>query len=516
MICLEHFGYYEYLSFNNERFFTAVLLPKKDGQFPCVIIRSPYVSSTVNTDECELTNKYLQDYTSWLDRGYAIVIQHCKGQGKSTGAFVPYVHEHEDGIALREWIRKQSFYNKTLLLMGASYTASLHYCTAPYEEDIKAAVFEVQDTNRYRLWYRNGQMRKGHANWHFSLYKPKCNLNKTFSMQSFSQLPLKDLSTRVLGEEAVDFEQMLEAYNSSHKFWATRNGGSEAKDVTDNIPFPALFTTGYNDYYIGGMFDMWRRLNDNAKQNCAFLVSPYNHGDGYNEKTGLRFEKGKRSEQFGNKYQLDWFDHVLYSKPIPFKKGVVTYYRTFENTWQSDFYGTKTTDLQLPLGDNAATFEYDPKNPPAFCEEGNFVSNLDGRKDVVTVYTKPFDKDVFIKGAIKAQLAVSSDCDDTSFYINISIKKPQGDYRLRHDITALCYQLGSYEKNKKAVLNFSFDEYAFLLKKGEVLRIDITSTDNNTYVCHTNNKGEYYLQTDTKMANNTVYLDESYLVLPIE
>ncbi len=513
---MEHFAYYEYLPFDNERFFTVVLLPQKDGKFPCVIIRSPYVSATVKQDEQTITNGYCTDYSRWLERGYAVVIQHCRGQGKSTGGFVPYVGEHQDGIALRQWIRQQSFYNKILLLMGSSYTASLHYTTAPFEDDIKGAVFEVQDTNRYRLWYRNGQMRKGHANWHFSLYKPKCKLNKTHSMQSFSSLPLKGLSSRVLGEKADDFEQMLKAPNPSDEFWQTRNGGAEAKDATDNINFPVLFTTGYNDYYVGGMFDMWRRLNDKIKPDCAMLVSPYNHGDGYNEKTGICFENGRRREQFGGNYRIDWFDHILKGAFLPYKTGVITYYRTFENTWQSDFYGTKTKELRLPLGENAATFDYDPQMPPSFCEHGNFQGDFSGRNDAVTVYTKPFDKDVFIKGAIKAELTVSSDCDDTTFYVNISIEKPQGDYRLRHDITSLCYQLGSYEKNKKAILNFTFDEYAFLLKKGERLRIDITSTDDNTYVCHTNNAGEYHLQTNTKTAKNTVYLNKSYIVLPIE
>ena len=86
---------------------------------------------------------------------------------------MPYINEREDGLAFREWIRKQPFYNGEMFLMGASYTSSLHYATAPFEKDIKGAAFSVQDSERYRLWYRNGQMRKGHANWHFGLYKEK-------------------------------------------------------------------------------------------------------------------------------------------------------------------------------------------------------------------------------------------------------------------------------------------------------------------------------------------------------
>ena len=137
--------------------------------------------------------------------------------------------------------------------MGGSYTASLHYSTAPFEKDIIGAVFDVQDSERYRLWYRNGQMRRGHANWHFNLYKDKCGLNKTHSMESFSQLPLEGLSERVLGDRAEDFEQMLYGCRYEHPFWQTRFGGCEARDAVKDANIPILLTTGYNDFYIGGM-----------------------------------------------------------------------------------------------------------------------------------------------------------------------------------------------------------------------------------------------------------------------
>ena len=98
----------------------------------------------------------------------------------------------------------------------------------------------------------------------------------------------------------------------------------------------------------------------------------------------------------------------------------------------------------------------------------------------------------------------------------ISIKKPQGNYVLRHDITSLCYQLGDYEPNREVELGFCFDQHAFLLKAGEILRIDVSSTDNNTYVTHTNQKGPYSLQNKTEIAQNTVDLSRSAIILPVE
>ncbi len=73
-----------------------------------------------------------------------------------------------------------------------------------------------------------------------------------------------------------------------------------------------------------------------------------------------------------------------------------------------------------------------------------------------------------------------------------------------------------YHKNTVVTLHFSFDGIAFLLQKGECLRVDITATDDSTYVCHTNCAGPYHEQTDTTVAHNTVFLENSYLQLPIE
>lgn len=511
---MSRFSYYEYFEFDNEQFFTVVLLPEKSGKFPTIVIKSPYVNGYENTPEEEIVNQYLSSFGTWLNRGYAIVYGHCRGQGKSTGAFIPYVHEHEDSKALRNWIRQKDFYNGELFLYGGSYTASLQYASAPFESDIKGAVFEVQDSERYRLWYRNGQMRKGHANWHFGLYKRKCGLKKNFSMDSFAELPLKNLSNRVLGERADDFEEMLEAPRPEHPFWSTRNGGFDAKDCTDNIPFPTLFTTGYNDFYVGGIFKMWQKMSENSKKNCALLVSPYDHGDTFHATKSLSFENGKRAESFGP-YPLDWFDNIRLGKPLSFEKGVITYYRLFENKWKTDFYKGEIRDESFVLGEGEEKIIYNPSTPPKFNPEGIFQDDFEGRNDVITALIKA-DKDIFVKGQMRAKLTVSSTCPDTSFYICISIRKPEGDYTLRHDITSLSHQLGKYKENDKVTLHFTFDEIAFLLKKGESLRIDIAPTDDNTYVSHTNNFGPYHLQETSRIATNRVYLNESELILPSE
>ena len=64
-------------------------------------------------------------------------------------------------------------------------------------------------------------------------------------------------------------------------------------------------------------------------------------------------------------------------------------------------------------------------------------------------------------------------------------------------------------------MTFSFDEHAFVIRKGEKMRVDISSSAYPHYVPHTNQKGLFSVQTTAKIAENIVILDESYVELPV-
>jgi len=228
---------------------------------------------------------------------------------------------------------------------------------------------------------------------------------------------------------------------------------------------------------------------------------------------------------FGTDYAIRWFNYIRgVAEDSPFEPGKITYYRVFENKWETEDGDFQASDqLELKLGNNTVSYVYNPYDPPEFngglsraFGGGCFQEKPGSRYDIITVYSDPFEKDVFVKGKMLAKLCVKSDCEDTCFYIRVSITKEQGDFGLRDDITSLCFQLKEYVPGEVVTLDFSFDEHAFLIKKGEKIRVDISSADNAHYVRHTNHKGLYSEQKVAKIANNTVYLNESWLRLPTE
>lgn len=515
---------YRYIENDGIKLFTVILLPKSAGKFPTVIVRNPYVDSYENEKEENIAVAYLNEYKNWLRYDYAVVIQHCRGRGKSEGDCIPYINEREDGLNLQEWVRKQSFYNGELFLKGGSYLTSVHYATAPFADDIKGAIFGVQDSERYNICYRNGFLKKAlHGSWYVGMYKAKSHMKKNYTKGSFDMLPMKDFTKTVFGERVEDFDEMLKAPNPDYEFWNTRFGGNDARNATNNVKFPVLFTTGFYDIYTGGIFDMWKNMSEDSRNMSALIVSPYDHGDSCDIQNSIVFPNGKREEKFGELYEIEWFDFVRGKKQSPFKTGKITYYSLFENCWKTDKFLKPTVCTDITLGDRDVSYVYNPYDAPGF--KGGLSRAFGGtvyqdkpnsRHDIISVYTEPFEQDVCVKGKMSAKLTVKSDCEDTCFYIRVSIEKENGDYGLRDDITSLCYQLGEYIPDTVVTLDFNFDELAFVIRKGERLRVDISSADNEHYVRHTNQKGLYSEQTTAKIAHNTVYLQKSFLTLPVE
>ena len=267
---------------------------------------------------------------------------------------------------------------------------------------------------------------------------------------------------------------------------------------------------------------MWKNMDPESRGGSALVISPYDHGDNPTS-DGITFPNGRRVEAFGEDYEIDWLDYIRGKSAVPFVPGKVTYYRLFENTWQTDTFAPGEKTLRIRLGEEEKSFVYNPYDPPEF--KGGLSRAFGGavfqdppnsRHDIISLYTEPFGQDTFVKGKMSARLRVKSDCEDTCFYIRVSIAKAEGDFGLRDDITSLSWALGDYTPGTEVTLDFDFDEHAFLIRRGEKLRIDIASADNAHYVRHTNQKGLYSAQSTGKIARNTVYLQDSVLCLPTE
>ena len=520
-------SYYTFVESEGEQLFTVVSLPAEHGTFPIVIARSPYVDHTFWMTPDEVLAQTAAALAGWNEAGYAVVSQHCRGRGHSTGDCIPYIHEREDGLALQEWVRRQPFYGGELYLHGGSYCCSVHYVTAPFASDIKGAVLEVKDQNRYNCNYRNGFFKMGlHGGWYVDMYKKQRAMRgemvKAFTPDSYKTLPLIDFSRTVFGENSEDFDAILMHPDRDDPFWReSRFGGAEEYRAVDGADIPILFVTGFFDIFTGGIFDMWNDLDVPTKQKSALLVHPYAHS-GAKADQPVAFRNGEVVEEFGDVARR-WFDAVRGKEEYPVPTGAVTYHELFGERWRTDAFAPTQVAREFTLGDGEKTYTYNPYAPASF--QGGLSANFGGtawqdapnmRQDIITVYTPTFDADTVIKGKMTARLSVRSDCDDTCFYVRVSLVKEDGDFGLRDDITAVSNVVPDYRAGDEVMLSFTFDEIALAVKTGEKLRIDISSSAYGLYVPHTNHRGHYALQTTAKIAHNTVVLERSSLTIPVE
>lgn len=513
--------YFEYMEADGASLYTVICLPNETDRFPVILYRSPYVDAERDMPDRELCDAVLTRNASWVDAGYAVVWQHCRGRGKSSGDCIPYIYEREDGLCLQEFVRTKPFYSGELFLCGGSYTSSVHYVTAPFAPDVKGAILEVQDCERYNCNYRNGFYKSGlHGEWYMKMYKRNSMPQKSFTRDSYLTLPLSDLSKIATGEKIADFDAILHHPRRDDPFWTTRYGGGEAHDAVKHANIPILFTTGFYDIYTGGIFDLWNGLDDETRKKCALLVHPYDHG-GTPDKQPVAFENGKLSEAFPD-FKRRWLDAVRGKCDFPAERGLVTYYGLFENAWHTDDFAPPEETLTFPLGMGDVTYTYNPYAPASF--RGGLSANFGGtayqdppnsRYDIRSCYTPAFEADTFIKGKMSASLTVRSTAEDTCFYLRISLETPEGDYGLRDDITQISNVAPNYVPGDTVTLDFSFDEHAFLVKKGQRLRIDISSSAYPHYVRHTNRRGLFCEQTSAASADNTVLLDRSTLTLRV-
>ena len=219
---------------------------------------------------------------------------------------------------------------------------------------------------------------------------------------------------------------------------------------------------------------------------------------------------------------VDWIDSIRTAKKPPFERGKVTYYKLFSNKWCTDDFNDVNKTRRFALGEGSVSYKYNPYAPASF--NGGLSTNFGGaawqdepnsRYDIISLFTPEFDEDTFVKGKITAKIKASSDCEDTCFYMRLSLCKKEGYYGLRDDITQISNFDKGYRPGSEIDIDFSFDDHAFVIKKGEKIRIDISSSAWPHYVPHTNQRGLFSEQTVAKIANNTVVLSQSYIEIPI-
>lgn len=515
-------------SHDGVKLFTRIFSQAPGSKAPVLVLRTPYETDAPLPELCS------GFYCDLLEEGFTVVVQHCRGCGASDGVCVPYYNEREDGLALLAWIRKQSFYNGELYLAGGSYLASVHFSYLNAAgDDIKGAVLDVQDCNRYNILYRNGFFKCGlHGGWAVQMYKKKQLKKKNFTADSFRTFPLTAFSKAVFGEEKTFLDKEFSCPDPKDPFWETREGGGEYRKALDDLKFPVLFITGFYDIYTEGVFDMWEKLSPESRSKCALVVTPYAHAYLGSSSDPIEYVNGNLNKVWPN-FKTEWFKALRENRfPGFITPGQITWHAQHEGIWRTAPHledGEK--ELAFILNDHtldrekeeerAITYTYNPYDPAEF--KGGCCNNFEGqqlqdppdsRYDIISFLSAPLEKDTVFQGRGKVKLKVASDCEDTCFYARLSYVNKEGScYCLRDDITSLRLQHPNYTPGEAVELELNFAPNAFKLAPGEQLRLDISSSCWRYFLPHRNKAGNYWEMETAAIARNTIFTGASTLIL---
>ncbi len=494
--------------------YTRYAVPKGIQKCPTVYIRTPY------EDAHNGLAHDVEDYNNdlFIEHGYAVFLQHCRGRGDSEGVCIPY-REREDGLATLDFIRSLPFYNGEIYITGGSYLASVHLCyLSAKPSDIKGACLQIQTDRMYYRNYRNGcNYNLNNALWWARM------LERRFPEQQHGQaynLPYIDTAKRIFGIDVPEFTEGL-VHNSCDEFWKN----DPRWNVVEKLAMPTLFVEGWYDFYIDGMMNMWERLPGKTKKLSAMLVGPYGHATSVSEKAEYPLKHGN----LPGDYIVEWFDSIR--KNIPYKYaelGKVNYYIIGADEWHTDdypkegsgakrfYFGKEGRLLTEKRCEEAISFLYDPTSVSNCYKFGDIyrahrVGTVDG---VVSFVSEPFKKEDCFFGKVKLHLNVSSDCEDTAFFARLYFTVGEDSYNLTETIGALSYFAEDYVPGEKAKIELETPPIAFAVKPGMRIRVDVSS-EGGVYLKHPNVKGHFAYVTDTKVANNTVYTEGSYIEIPI-
>ena len=530
---------------------TRIYIPQGEGPHPFVVTRTPYVYGG-RGDNNALAREYAK-------RGIGYIQQDCRGKGGSEGFYSPNIYEREDGIALYRWLDKQDWCGD-IGIFGSSYTALTGWIVADSLPDkVKGMYLSHYGVDRHISCYRAGLFRQDiMSGWLIDnaeedINRPARDSNIPVG-ENYYEFYLHrahvEADVDILGQRLDYYRDWITHTDYNDPYWNTGVWG-DLKRIPGTVNIPVTIVAGQFDHHEEGTILGYERLSPDIQQKSRLILGSWNHSF---QVTPTHVPTVHAKEFDTTKDQFEWFYELLVRKQNP--KHEIKVYAIEEDKWMdlddwpikpsyekkmnlSPVQTGETWNI-LSLGDEKVKndklhYDYDPLDP-VYATGGETIFTTIGRRgcnqqiaagsrhDILYFMSQPLEEDITIAGAIRLNLEVSTDVDDTAFAFTLCEVTPDGKtYNMRTSITTLGYRnnlLGDrqiYKPGSKVQIEIVALPVVWTVKAGNSLRLDVKSSNFPEYAVHSNFAGVWSEQAETRVAHQTIYTgkDKSYLVLPI-
>ncbi|MSW19497.1 MAG: CocE/NonD family hydrolase [Actinobacteria bacterium] len=211
-------------------------LPSDGGRYPVLLQRLPYGRTVASS--------LVLPHPSWFaQKGYAVVVQDCRGRGDSGGTFQPFVNEGADGAATIEWAAGLPFADGRVATYGFSYQGlNQLYAAARRPKGLCAIAPMMCASDPYEGWtYEGGALR-----WPFA-----CFWAAQLAGQDAHHPPVPFDTSMVpiidaLGADPPRWFQEWLAHPEDDGYWTARRPDLQAIEV------PAFSVLGWFDDFSSG------------------------------------------------------------------------------------------------------------------------------------------------------------------------------------------------------------------------------------------------------------------------
>lgn len=527
---------------------TYIYVPKQGNTWPCILIRNPYPHNQHFLEAC---------YTQFVEHGYSVVIQSCRGTGGSQGDWEPFTNERQDGIDTLQWLIKQPFQNGNIALFGQSYCSFTTWVMADaFPPEVKTVFLDLFGIDRYGQMYMNGMFRHDiYTSWAFanSGVQTQSDPGELYH-QALKITPHNMADSILLGKELPFYQSYISESSRNSPYWQEGLWADLLK-IPAKINIPVFMVEGWFDHHLEGAIKGYEQLSPEIKNVSRLVIGPWDHiGNSPGE---LDYPNANILGTARIKAGIEWFDIHLKGKESQLSP--VTYYRIGANQWEqldgysntkksSRMYLSQAENLpdtglklthDIPSSPTSVSYDYDPSNPigtyggsallawimPTFngAPHGCLCQpSYADRNDILQFDSEPLKDAQSITGKIRVKLTVSTDAEDTAFSVKILEVFSDGRaFNIVDGITSLTYRNNSdelidYVPNEKVTVLIEMWPTAWKLQVGSKIRVEITSSNFPAYHVHSNIKGQWASIKEQKVAKQTVYLntEHSYVELP--
>jgi len=529
-----------------------IYLPDKEGKYPVLLMRTYYGKC-----DHDLSNKEMKEFIQYfVERGYVVVIQDCRGRYDSEGEFYIEIYDFDDGYDTVEWCGTQEWSNGNVGMFGCSYPGCVCWSAAiSGNKHLKCiAPRDATSDSYFNGGFMRGGVVEGWLPWclHTAGRTSRNKLGKEIDWRKITvQLPLINLDDHL----GFNFPWWKDYFKHPcyDEYWERFS----YENKHDQVAAASLNIGGwYSSSDIDGTIRNFLGVRKKGKNlppgtHHKLLIGSWPHCKIVTSFGEVNF--GEEANIDLKEVMLRWFDYWLKGKGTGIMdEPLVKYFLMSANKWctaqewppegvsftryyihsggrANSLYGDGLLSTEPSEDETFDQYTYDPENPVPFPigEIENIIldqRSVERRDDVLMYTTSPLKKNVNVVGPIRAKIFASSSAVDTDFvaklvdvypndmaiYLTIGIVRTR--YRSSFRKPTLIEPGVIYE------YNIDVSNTANQFKKGHRIRLEISSSAFPRFLKNQNTGKDIGTDTESIVARQKIYHTRdysSYLELPI-